>query len=313
MVDFSKEKLKSLNWPAFLFSCFFVVYGFINISKEPWIMAVMGLLGLYVEWEAQNVWGLSFYYWQKKQYFKSGSLKAVFILYITVFGIMSGVGFFATEIAHQEAVSKKIETIETNTQNRIKQLNKLIEVTTNQMEEEGKTTARTIYFKLQDKLDEYQAELNELLKPKKIVVETDKAQMKDMFANMSKVLWNIPKNVLILVQFGLALTMVYLGLALRPIAMNGLATDNETPERNPLHKTSYNETEKPGLATDSETDSQTSNIDTKIPVSLVRKDRYCQYSKCGKLLSNTLRSDAKYCDDNCRLAAFREEKKQKEV
>jgi len=213
-----KQKLhipSGSNIVAFVFSCFFVVYGLWNISDTLWIKLVMAGLGLYVEYEAQYIWGLSFAY--KRVGRRSAWLKMIYISYVIVFALLTAVGFFATEINAQETVSGKIEAVETNNQNRIGQLNALIDDLQIQIKKEGRSGAREYYWRLQTKIDTYNDELKELLKQSKNqVAEQSKPVLKDMFKNLSKTLWDIPKNFLILLMFGLALSLVYIGLMLNP-------------------------------------------------------------------------------------------------
>jgi hypothetical protein len=176
----------------------------------------MGSFGLFVEWEAQQIWGLSYLYTKRQwQYY---AYKAQFIWYILVFALIPGTGFFMTEIATQEAVSKKVEIIETNNQSRIEQLNALIKQKTDQLAIEGKSTARSHYYRIQDDIDRYEKELKQLMNRSGSEVKIkSKPPVKDMFANASKALWGIPKETLIFLMFATALSMVYTGLMRKPI------------------------------------------------------------------------------------------------
>jgi hypothetical protein len=222
-----KTHLKSMNWPAFFFSCLFVVYGLWNMSNTWYIKYIMASFGLFVEWEAQQVWGLSFTYkdWRNIAY------KAQYILYIAIFALIPGTGFFMTEIKAQETIATKIVQIETNNQTRIDQLNALIAQKTEQLAIEGKTTARTEYYKIQDKIDEYNDEIKGLMSQSKEEIKVEaKAQTKDMFANASKALWNIPKETLIFLMFGMGLSMVYTGLMRKPVVFEQVNDTSEPPE-----------------------------------------------------------------------------------
>lgn len=290
-----KSHLKSMNWPAFFFSCLFVVYGLWNISNNIIIQVVMGSFGLFVEWEAQQVWGLSFTYedWRNSAY------KFQYLLYIAIFALIPGTGFFMTEIAVQETITQKIVQIESNNQSRIGQLNALIKQKTDQLSIEGQTKARTHYDKIQAKLDEYEAELKGLMSQGKTEIKVKaKSQSKDMFANASKALWGIPKETLIFIMFTAGLTMVYTGLMRKPIQFK-IETKNEISEVKPLIKNDTNGLDNNVIRFQPLHDEETT-------VSHFKEGRHCQYSKCGGTLPDSLRADAKYCDDNCKLAAYRE-------
>jgi hypothetical protein len=280
MKEWFGKHFKGLNIVAFIFSCFFVVYGLINISSVPWIQWVMGGLGLYVEWEAQHVWGLSFS-WQKAGRGSYVWLKGIYIAYIIIFALLSGIGFFATEINMQEAVSQKIETIENNNQRRIDQIYAMIDNLNAQLAKEGNTGIGTKYEGLQTKIDSYNDELKTLMNQSKtdIKVET-KAQAKDMFANISKVLWDIPKNVLILTMFGFALVMVYLGLMLKPMTV---------------------EVEAKTVTTLPQID--TPKIVLSEPVTDDPKPDTRTCPNCGDEFSG--RYGKIFCSENCRITAFR--------
>lgn len=208
---------KGSNKIAFFFSCFFVCYGLMNISDQWWIKIVMVSLGLYIEYEVQYILGLSNTY--KKLGRPSWWLRGIYIGYIIIFGLFSGIGFFATEISVQESAAEKVESIETNNQSRINQLNRLIETTTNRIDNEYNDNhgIGPNYQQMQRELDNYNRELQQLLVASKTVITVEKkTQIKDMFANLSKVL-HIPKEVLIIFMFGYALSIVYIALTIKPV------------------------------------------------------------------------------------------------
>jgi hypothetical protein len=224
-----KTHLKSMNWPAFFFSCLFVVYGLWNMSSTWYIQYIMASFGLFVEWEAQQVWGLSYTY--TKYTWQYWAYKTQYILYILIFALIPGTGFFMTEIKAQETIATKIVQIEANNQTRINQLNALIKQKTEQLAIEGKTTARTEYYKIQTKIDEYNDEIKGLMSQSKEEIKVEaKAQTKDMFANASKALWGIPKETLIFLMFGMGLSMVYTGLMRKPVEFETKPPAKPTPE-----------------------------------------------------------------------------------
>lgn len=202
---------------AFLFSCFFVCYGMSNISDVYWLKWVMVAMGFYVEYEAQYLLGLSNSYKESNREYRW--LLGVYIGYIIVFGLFSGIGFFATEISVQETAAKKIETIETNNNERIKQLRGLIDSKSKVQakEYEENNGAGPVYKQMQQEIDSYNAELKELLAGSKTVVTIEKKlQVKDMFSNLSKVTY-IPKEILIIIMFGYALSIIYIALTIKPM------------------------------------------------------------------------------------------------
>jgi hypothetical protein len=208
---------RGLNPIAFAFSCFFVCYGLMNVSETAWIRWIMIALGLYVEYVAQWIWGLSFTY-EEHEKKGAGWLKFAYLWYFSVFAIMSGVGFIVTELVTQETAAQKVAIIEQVNQRRIDQLSARIDQLQKQLEREGKSGAGPKYFDLETKLAkaeaDFEAEFSKKGKPVK--VET-KAQMKDMFANLSKVFFGINKYFLIGIMAGSALVMVYLKLILNPM------------------------------------------------------------------------------------------------
>lgn len=225
---------------AFLFSCFFVCYGMSNISDVQWIKWVMVAMGFYVEYESQYLLGLSNAYKRAKR--KYEWLLGVYLGYIIVFGLFSGIGFFATEISVQETTAKKVETIEANNDARIKQLRELIDSKSKiQVREyEDNNGAGPVYKQMQREIDEYNLELKELLAGSKTVITIEKrAQVKDMFANLSKVT-RIPKEILIIIMFGYALSIVYIALTIKPMEVdlesdsNATKSEPNTPKTQPI-------------------------------------------------------------------------------
>jgi hypothetical protein len=220
-----KNKLSNIDIIGLAFSCFFVVYGLINISDTPWIQKVMGALGLYVEWRAVNIYLLSFICEKLGKKTLARWLRGTWIYYVLVFGLMAAIGFFATEINVQETASKKVETIEKNNQGQINRLNKLLDIAIEQQQKEGqitnggKTAVGSNYRFLQQKIDGYNEQIKQLTAEQKTPVKVvkEKTQMKDMFENISKVMFGIPKYFFILLMFGSAMAMMYLGIALKPI------------------------------------------------------------------------------------------------
>ena len=216
--------MKKIHLPkkpiAFLFSCFFVCYGMSNISDVQWIKLVMVAMGFYIEYEAQYLLGLSNAYKKTGKAYKW--LLGVYLGYIIIFGLFSGIGFFATEISIQETASQKIETIEANNQERIKQLRALIDSKSQiQVQEyQDNNGVGPVYKQMQREIDSYNLEIKELLARSKTTVIIDKkAQAKDMFANLSKVTY-IPKELLIIIMFGYALSIVYIALTIKPMEVD---------------------------------------------------------------------------------------------
>lgn len=281
--EFIRE-LKSMNWVAFFFSAYFVTYGLVNISNILWIQIIMGGLGLYVEYEAQRIWGLSYAY--KRAGKRGWWLKAVYLGYIIIFALMSGVGFFATEINIQETTAAKVEAIEHNNQRRVDQLYKEIDRVSSQIQREGQTGVGGKYQGLQTELNGYNNELKDLMQQGKTGIKVEvKAQTKDMFANLSNALWGIPKNILILVMFASALVIVYIGLMLKPMQVALEYQLNNVTN----NVTTYNEP-----------DFDLKNYETGKTFQNVSKT--CP--SCGEAFIPT-RIDQIYCNGACRVRAFR--------
>lgn len=233
--NFIDDHFKGLNPVAFFLSAFFVVYGMINLSEIVWIKCVMGVLGFYVEWVAQKIWGLSFTYKAAKKPY--GWLRFLYVWYVIVFALLSGIGFFATEIKTQELQSENIEQINTNNQTRITQLFGSIDSVDAQMLKEGNTGVGKIYRGLEKKKLGYETELKLRLEGKLNPVQTvTKIQTKDMFSNVSEVLWGFPKYIILLLMFGSALAMIYIDLALSPVQVK-LRTQSFSASKPPPLKT----------------------------------------------------------------------------
>lgn len=291
-----KEHTRGLNWPAFFFSSMFVVYGLVNISDVIIIKVIAGLLGLYIDYEAQYIWGLSHAYKDAGKKWAGRGLKAVYLWYFVVFALMSGVGAAVTEITIQENVSQKLAIIEANNQHRVNQLNRDIERVSKQMEQEGDTGAGPKYIMLKNEKEGYEKELKELIQLSKTEIKVKtKAHTKDMFANLSKALWNIPKYTLILIMFGSALVIVYIGLMLKPMRVElESQLDNVTPNLR--------------LVTRDETDVTRNNLgnEKSMVFALQNGEKYCP--SC-ELAFRPVRSNQIYCCEECRVQAFRGKEK----
>lgn len=175
----------------------------------------MIIVGLFVEYQAQEIWGLSFTY--KEAGRKYNWLRGVYIWYIIVFALTSGIGIILTEINNQGAVTNRIQTAKTNYQSQIDRLNRDIDGLTRQRDTEGNTGTGNKYQYLQSKIDDDNKRLDKLTKNMDKI--DSKVQSKDMYINIEQET-GIPKIWLIYINCGSALAMVYLGLMLRPMKVD---------------------------------------------------------------------------------------------
>jgi hypothetical protein len=291
-----KAHLKTMNWPAFIITGFLVCYALMSISDNIYIKIAAIPIGLFVEYQVQEIWGLSFAY--KEAGRRYGWLRGVYIWYLVIFGLSAGIGLVLTEINNQKDIVKQEIKTKSNMQSDINRINREINGLIIQRDREGQTGTGEKYQYLQGKIEEAKKELNKL-NPKREQLES-KIQSKDMYVNLERET-GIPKIWLVGITIGTALAIVYLGLMLRPMKVT-IETGKSTLQLEALNKNCEHETHI-------ETNSSNHSDINKIPVTIPAKERYCQYSKCGKILPKHLRSDAKYCDDDCRLASFREERK----
>jgi hypothetical protein len=220
---------KGSNIPAFILSCFFVIYGFVNISQKPWIQFVMGCLGLYVEYEAYKIWGLSFAYKDANKPYKW--MRGVYIVYILIFALPSAIGFFAVDVLERDNTAQIIQDDRENRQARIGQLPGLIAAAREDMNyerDQNGGTGRKFEAAKAD-YDKLSAEYAELMNQKKRVLEiADKQPKPDMFTAVSKVLWGLDKFIIILVMCTAALAMVYIGMMLQPPQYNLIDKSEKT-------------------------------------------------------------------------------------
>jgi ribosomal protein S27AE len=207
---------KDSNIPAFILSCFFVIYGFVNISPIVWVKVVMFALGLYVEYEAYKIWGLSFAYKEDGRPYKW--MRGVYIAYILIFALPSAIGFFAVDVMEQDNTNQVIQDNQKVYRDRINQLPGLIEAARLDMSyerEHGGTLGK--YRAAKSEYDRLNAEYADLTNPKKKAQPVaEKPPKPDMFTAVSKVLWGFPKYALILLMCTAALAMVYIGMMLQP-------------------------------------------------------------------------------------------------
>jgi hypothetical protein len=223
------------NKPAFFFAVVFVVYGFLNISPHWWLKCLFGPFGLYVEYEAQWVWGyaMALKKRQKDDRKKTWGWWAAFnIIYILLLALPTGAGLFITEIATQEARADMVEQTNTNRQNRIDSLYKQVTDKSAQVNDEfTKNNGRgPNYISLNEDLkslnEQYQAALNV---PQITAFESVAVVKKDMFTNVAD-LTGIPKQWIIGLMLTASLLMVYVGLWKKPMVVKLEEESAEPPE-----------------------------------------------------------------------------------
>ncbi len=227
---------KDSNIPAFILSVFFVVYGFINISNKLWIQIIMGFLGVYVEYEAYKIWGLSFAH--KKAGLRYEWMRGIYIAYIVIFALPSAIGFFAVEIVAQDNTAQVIQDNREINRARIKQLPKLIADARSDMNYEREHGGTYDKYKAAKKeYDDLSAEYERLTNPNhKTQTTIVKLPKPNMFDAVSKVFWGFPKYTLILIMCTAALAMVYIGMMLQPpvITICEVETKPNTVKNEPI-------------------------------------------------------------------------------
>ena len=167
-----------------------------------------------------------------------------------VYNILSGAGFFITEIAVQDRISAQTEIVNTAYQQKLEQLNRTINTLNRALEVEVETSYRSRSAAITAELKRCEVEREELLK---IIASApvEKAEEKNPFRDLSKTM-EIPMNRLI----GIVWCMVMAGICVTLIVTSEDLPDDDT-------KSDMPKPEPPEVRTNKKTEDVTKN-DTEV-------------------------------------------------
>jgi hypothetical protein len=314
--------VKLIKWflhiPSLIIALVLVIHVLSSLTDDPFFTWFFRFVGVVVILSAQFFRGMA---WLHKQIklpnwqWKVFGYWFILAIYIICFEFLASVGALVSQVETIELKQETAAFIETENREEYERVKANIETYKRYRDEENKTGKGNKFEHWDNKVTEEEAKLEKLKLKIAAVPETQETTKKSPFLSLSKV-YKASADTFKGLMIAAALLMSYITLLVTPwhLPVEILGIKGETLTDNAQLKTlQENETGKTGQ----ETDKTENNIIRFQPlngkekaVSGADEARYCQYSKCGKRLPSTMRADAKFCDDNCRLAAYREEKKQ---
>lgn len=264
-------------------------YFLLFLSKSPTVKVIAVIFAIMYELGNRYIIAAGKTAWKKRRYITALLMFLFYGVYI-IYNIISGAGFFITEIAIQDRAAAQAEVVQTANLEKLAQINRSIDTLNRALEVEVETSFRSKSEALEKKIKEREAERDALL-AQLAAAPVEKAEEKNPFRDLAGVL-GIPMNWLV----GGVWCMVMAGICVILIV-----TSEELPEE---REEKESETPKPHSV-------------TKRPVTLQRNtppvtnetdgdDLNCPV--CGGPLS----PGQKYCCNACKQKAYRERKRQRE-
>jgi hypothetical protein len=220
--------------------------------------------------------------WKNRRIFNALLLFAFYGVYI-VYNILSGAGFFITEISTQDRMAAKAEIVETANRQKLEQLNRVIDTLNRALEVEVETSYRSRSAAITAELRQREAERESLLLEMK-TAPTEKAEEKNPFRDLAKAL-GLPMDRLV----GVVWCMVMAGICVILIV-----TSEDLPEGKQVTSVTRNKSKRAVTLHRRVTESVTGEL-----------------CICGCGQPRTGRS--MYHSDACRVRVSRRNKKREEV
>lgn len=160
--------------------------------------------------------------WKNRRIFNALLLFVFYGVYI-VYNILSGAGFFITEISTRDRAAARAEIVETANRQKLEQLNRVIDTLNRALEVEVETSYRSRSAAITAELRQREAERESLLLEMK-TAPTEKAEEKNPFRDLAKAL-GLPMDRLV----GVVWCMVMAGICVILIV-----TSEDLPEEKKL-------------------------------------------------------------------------------
>lgn len=206
-------------------------YFLLFLSKSPTVKVIAVLFAIMYELGNRYIIAAGKTAWKKRRYITALLMFLFYGVYI-MYNIISGAGFFITEIAIQDRAAAQAEVVQTANLEKLAQINRSIDTLNRALEVEVETTFRSRSAALEEKIKEREAERDALL-AQLAAAPVEKAEEKNPFRDLAGVL-GIPMNWLV----GGVWCMVMAGICVILIV-----TSEELPEEG---KEKESETPKPG-------------------------------------------------------------------
>lgn len=276
---------KTVNITFLTLSISLSAYFLFFLSKSPIVKVIACTFAIMYELANRYILAAGRAEWKKKRKFNALILFIFYGAYI-VYNILSGAGFFITEIATQDRLYSQVEVVQTANLQKLDQLNRTIDTLNRALEVEVETTFRSRSALIEEKLKEREVEREELLQSM-IAAPAGRAEEKNPFRDLSASL-GIPMNRLV----GGIWCMVMAGICVILIV-----TGEELPEQKVQKAT----------VTKNVTTVTPTTVKSVTPVTPKMLVKKC--AVCGQ----TVRPDQKYCSDACKQKAYRERQKRKKT
>ena len=262
------------------------------ISNNPYYVNIIPVIIITVESLAQLILGQGKVDWRAKRYGPAIVKIMLYGAYLLIFGVMSSMIFFVTQVTVQEERINRALEDRIAIQNQIKSNNDLIATLNKSLETEAETGFGRRSEAIMARIDNLKKD-NEELKTK---LDNTIAPEESVtgFSALSRVT-GISSNWLVITSFGALVLFVYTGL----IVLNPLAPPEELkPKQGPVAVTK-------------------SDSVTKRPVTLRRNNPPVTDETDGDDLNcpvcgGPLSPGQKYCCNACKQKAYRERKRQRE-
>lgn len=266
------------------------------LSKSPVVKVIVTIFAVMYELGNRYILADGRTAWKNRRYITALFRFLFYGVYI-VYNVLSGAGFFITEIAIQDRVAAQVETVQQANLEKLAQINRSIDTLNRALEVEVETTFRSRSAALEEKIKEREAERDALLAQLTAAPE-EKAEEKNPFRDLSAAL-GIPMERLV----GLVWCMVMAGICVILIV-----TSEELPEKEEELE-QRPETPKPHSV-------------TKRPVTLRRNtpeeaatveggELATCVCGCGQTFPAT--AGRYYYDTACRVRDYRRRKKEEEI
>lgn len=274
-------------------------YFLLFLSKSPAVRMIAVVFAIMYELGNRYIIAAGKTAWKKRRYITALLMFLFYAVYI-VYNILSGAGFFITEIATQDRAAAQAEVVQAANLEKLAQINRSIDTLNRALEVEVETSFRSKSEELEAKIKKREMERDELLE-KIAAAPAEKAEEKNPFRDLSAAL-GMPMNRLVAGVW----CMVMAGICVILIV-----TSEELPEQ---EKKKEPETPKPGngmkrpVTLCRNSPKVTEKPKTKIEDGLEVATCACG---CGKTFPAT--PGRLYYDAACRVRDYRRRKKEEEI
>lgn len=271
-------------------------YFLLFLSKSPTVKVIAVIFAIMYELGNRYIIAAGKTAWKKRRYITALLMFLFYGVYI-IYNIISGAGFFITEIATQDRVAAQAEIVQRANLEKLTQINRSIDTLNRALEVEVETTFRSRSAALEKMIREREAERDALL-AQLAAAPVEKAEEKNPFRDLAGVL-GIPMNWLV----GGVWCMVMAGICVILIV-----TSEELPEKEEALE-QRPETPKPHSVTKRPVTLQRNTPEEVATVEDVEVAS-CACG-CGKTFPAT--PGRLYYDTACRVRDYRRRKREEEL